>query len=110
MYYEKNWGGYEILHQKEDFTVKLLTFAPDMGTSKQRHMHRGERWIVVEGELFVRLWNDIGEFELKLPALGTATIQPKDLHQLTAGKDGAKVVEVMFGRYDENDIERFYEN
>jgi mannose-1-phosphate guanylyltransferase/mannose-1-phosphate guanylyltransferase/mannose-6-phosphate isomerase len=47
------WGFYESVHQGERFQVKRITVTPGAKLSLQKHYHRAEHWIVVNGTALV---------------------------------------------------------
>src|SRR5438046_9169163 len=46
---ERPWGRYEVLEEGPGFKVKRLEVKPGARLSLQRHMRRGEHWVVVRG-------------------------------------------------------------
>lgn len=98
------WGSYEDLDKGKGFHVKRLTINPGAGISLQRHFHRSEHWVVVEGEALVV--RDEEEFVL---TKNESTYIPREaVHKLTnRGEDRLVIIEVQTGDYlDESDIER----
>ncbi|MEM9279576.1 MAG: mannose-1-phosphate guanylyltransferase/mannose-6-phosphate isomerase, partial [Pseudomonadota bacterium] len=49
------WGNYERLDVGEGFQVKRIVVVPGGMLSLQRHKHRAEHWVVVEGEAEVTI-------------------------------------------------------
>jgi mannose-1-phosphate guanylyltransferase/mannose-6-phosphate isomerase-like protein (cupin superfamily) len=49
------WGWYETMHSGPGFQVKTLCVAPGGRLSLQKHAHRAEHWVVVEGVADVHL-------------------------------------------------------
>jgi mannose-1-phosphate guanylyltransferase/mannose-1-phosphate guanylyltransferase/mannose-6-phosphate isomerase len=47
------WGFYQSLHTGDRFQVKRITVAPCEKLSLQKHYHRAEHWIVVNGTALV---------------------------------------------------------
>jgi mannose-1-phosphate guanylyltransferase/mannose-6-phosphate isomerase len=47
------WGFYQSLHTDDRFQVKRITVAPGEKLSLQKHYHRAEHWIVVNGTALV---------------------------------------------------------
>ncbi len=98
------WGSYEDLDSGPGFHVKRLTIKPGASISLQRHFHRSEHWVVVQGEATV-VRNDetyvLGRNE-------STDIPVQAVHKLTnAGTDELVIVEVQTGDYlAEDDIER----
>ena len=47
------WGFYESLIQGERFQVKRIVVTPGQKLSLQKHFHRAEHWVVVNGSALV---------------------------------------------------------
>lgn len=99
------WGWYENLLTDERFQVKRLVVQPGQSLSLQRHVHRGEHWVVVQGAAQVVL----GETESLLTENESVYIPPGAVHRLTnPGRTLLILIEVQFGSYlGEDDIVRF---
>jgi mannose-6-phosphate isomerase-like protein (cupin superfamily) len=99
---ERPWGTPERFTANETTTVKLLHMKPGKRFSLQRHKHRSEFWRAVRGSGMVTVGEETRPFkegdEVMVP---TGTV-----HRLEGGPDGLVVLEIIFGEYDENDIER----
>ncbi|MGV6872946.1 mannose-1-phosphate guanylyltransferase/mannose-6-phosphate isomerase [Pseudochelatococcus sp. B33] len=99
------WGYYQSIHTGERFQVKRITVNPGAKLSLQKHFHRAEHWVVVNGTALVT--RDKEEFLLRenesifLP-LGC-------VHRLeNPGKLPLNLIEVQSGPYlGEDDIVRF---
>lgn len=99
------WGYFQSIHLGERFQVKRITVAPGAKLSLQKHYHRAEHWIVVNGTALVT--RDAEEILLRenesiyLP-LGC-------IHRLAnPGKVPLNLIEVQSGAYlGEDDIIRF---
>lgn len=99
---ERPWGSPERFTKNETTTVKILHVLPNKRFSLQKHAHRSEFWRVIEGGGTVQIGDTIKEV-----AVGDEVLVPQgELHRLTGGPNGIKVLEIIFGDYDENDIER----
>ena len=99
------WGWYEALHVGERFQVKRLTVSPGGRLSLQKHFHRAEHWVVVNGTAEVHLdgvQHLISENESFYVPLGAQ-------HRLAnPGKVPLNLIEVQSGAYlGEDDIVRF---
>lgn len=99
------WGYSWVLAQNRDrVTAKLLTVYPGESLSLQRHQHRDELWMVVAGQPHVQIgtdrWRAWQWSMYEIPAGVT--------HRLWVmkGDQPAKVVELAFGTFDDEDIER----
>jgi mannose-1-phosphate guanylyltransferase/mannose-6-phosphate isomerase len=98
------WGFYQGLHAGERFQVKRLTVEPGKRLSLQKHFHRAEHWIVVNGTALVTRGDEqvlVRENESIYIPLGMA-------HRLeNPGKVPLNLIEVQSGAYlGEDDIVR----
>ena len=98
------WGYYQTIHQGERFQVKRLHLKPGAKISLQKHFHRAEHWVVVNGTALVTKGETsqiIRENESIYIPLGT-------IHRLeNPGKVPLNVIEVQSGEYlGEDDIVR----
>ncbi len=98
----KPWGSYRVVGQWSDrITVKILTVNPNSRLSLQRHKHRNEEWLCLRG----RVEAQVGERTV-LMNIGDKTSVPRTwLHRLSSDI-GAEILEVTYGDFDENDVER----
>lgn len=102
--FERPWGTYTVIDEGEGYLVKTITVKPDQKLSVQRHNHRGEHWIVLEGTAKIIK----GDKELTLKTGEAIDIAVKEIHSLqNPYKENLKILEVQKGDLiDENDIER----
>jgi len=99
---ERPWGSFERFISNEASTVKILHVAAGKRFSLQRHRGREEFWRVIEGSGVVTKGEET--FEAKV---GDEFLLPVGtLHRLQGGPEGIKILEITFGVFDENDIER----
>lgn len=98
------WGSYEGLTKGNRFQVKRIVVRPGEELSLQKHYHRAEHWIVVEGSAEVVL----GKTVLFLTENQSTYIPAGEIHQLkNPGKIPLVVIEVQSGTYlGEDDIIR----
>lgn len=99
---ERPWGSFEQFTKQEASTVKILHVAAGKRFSLQRHKEREEFWRVIEGSGTLVVGDETREVSVGDEAL----IVKGALHRLTGGPNGIKVLEISFGTFDENDIER----
>ena len=99
------WGAYEGIDVGERFQVKRITVNPGASLSLQKHHHRAEHWIIVNGT--ARISCD-GK-ELLLTENQSTYIPLGAVHRLdNPGKIPLEMIEVQSGSYlGEDDIERF---
>jgi mannose-1-phosphate guanylyltransferase/mannose-6-phosphate isomerase len=97
------WGRFEQFVSNTEVTVKIITVEPGQRLSLQRHDHRGELWRILDVPMEVvvqdRQWT---------ARPGDTVWAPRGAaHRLgNRGTRPGRVLEVAFGRFDENDIER----
>lgn len=98
------WGSWEVVAASEAYVVKRIVVSPGSRLSLQRHRHRGEHWIVVEGDGLVTRDAD------RIPVgPGAAVHLPLGcVHRIeNASESNLVFIEVQWGDLlDENDIER----
>ena len=102
---ERPWGWYEVIDKGSSYKVKSIQVEPDKSLSLQRHMHRSEHWVVVEGTALVQVGDD-KEF---VNVNEGSYVPICTLHRLSnPGKIPLRIIEVQCGNYlEEDDIERF---
>ncbi len=98
------WGFYESVQQGHRYQVKRITVRPGAKLSLQKHFHRAEHWVVVNGTALVTRDADsllVRENESIYLPLGT-------VHRLeNPGKLELNLIEVQSGAYlGEDDIVR----
>jgi mannose-1-phosphate guanylyltransferase/mannose-1-phosphate guanylyltransferase/mannose-6-phosphate isomerase len=99
------WGYYETVHQGERFNVKRMTINPGHKISLQRHYHRAEHWVVVNGTAEITL-----DGEVRLLRENESVFVPQGaVHRLhNPGRTPLHLIEVASGGYlGEDDIVRF---
>jgi mannose-1-phosphate guanylyltransferase / mannose-6-phosphate isomerase len=98
------WGYYEILTRGERFQVKRLVVKPGQRLSLQKHFHRAEHWVVVNGSALVTR----GETEVLIQENESVYIPLGEIHRLeNPGKIPLALIEVGSGPYlGEDDIVR----
>jgi mannose-6-phosphate isomerase-like protein (cupin superfamily) len=101
---ERPWGWFETLASGQGYLIKRLWLHPSSRISLQRHHHRSEHWLVVEG---VGILECAGT-RLRAGPGTTLTIPTLAVHRASAGEQGLMIVEVQRGdALSDDDIERF---
>ena len=98
------WGSFSVLLEGPRFKIKELTVKPGAKLSLQRHHHRSEHWVVIEGTARI-----ICDGDERLLAENQSTYIPIGAaHRLeNPGKVELRIVEVQCGGYvGEDDIVR----
>lgn len=98
------WGFYQSIHNGDRFQVKRITVKPGQKLSLQKHYHRAEHWVVVNGTALVTRDHEqilLRENESVFLPLGC-------VHRLeNPGKVPLNLIEVQSGPYlGEDDIVR----
>lgn len=98
------WGAFEILAAGAGYQVKRLQVLPGQQLSLQRHRHRQEHWVVVQGTALVQL----DDQWIELTIGGSVDVAIGQWHRLkNAGSEVLELIEVQIGPYlGEDDIER----
>lgn len=98
------WGYYQTIQKGDRFQVKRLTIKPGGKLSLQKHYHRAEHWVVVNGTALVTR----GEETLLFHENESVYIPLGSLHRLeNPGKVPLCLIEVQSGGYlGEDDIVR----
>lgn len=100
---ERPWGAFQQFVSNETVTVKIITVQPGHRLSLQRHEHRGEMWQILDVPIDItvddRQWSaQVGE---------TVWVPHGSLHRMgNSGSQPGRLLEVAFGHFDEDDIER----
>ena len=98
------WGSYRGVDRGERFQVKRITVKPGERLSLQKHHHRAEHWVVVEGTALVTRNED----QLYVYENQSVYIPIGAVHRLeNPGKVPLRLIEVQSGGYfGEDDIVR----
>jgi mannose-1-phosphate guanylyltransferase len=98
------WGSYDSVDSGSNYQVKRITVNPGARLSLQRHKHRAEHWVVVEGIAKVH----VDGVDYQLYANESIYIPLGAVHCLANETDSPlHLVEVQSGSYlGEDDIER----
>jgi len=101
------WGGFQQFATNEPVTVKIITVEPGHRLSLQRHQHRGELWqildVPIDVEVDGRAWSAEVDEQVWVPRGA--------VHRMTNRGDRAgRLLEIAFGHFDEDDIERLQDD
>ena len=98
------WGTYTILDECDGYKVKRIMVKPSKRLSLQKHFHRSEHWIVVNGTAKVTRGNE----EYLVKANESTYIPMGEVHRLeNMGKIPLVMIEAQVGDYlGEDDIVR----
>jgi mannose-6-phosphate isomerase len=96
------WGRFEKFHENKSCTVKLIYVNANSRLSLQYHKKRSEFWKVIKGSAVV----EIDEKTIILEEGETITIPRQARHRVLARESECIILEIAYGRFDENDIVR----
>jgi mannose-6-phosphate isomerase len=96
------WGRFEKFHENKSCTVKLIYVNANSRLSLQYHKKRSEFWKVIKGTAMV----EINEKRIVLGEGETITIPRQAKHRVRALESECIILEISYGRFDENDIVR----
>ncbi len=102
------WGYFDILREEPGFKVKKINVTPGKRLSLQKHQHRGEHWVVVEGTATVVR----DDMTFVLGRNQSIAIPKGAVHRLeNNGDEALSIIETQTGSYlGEDDIERFQDD
>ena len=96
------WGRFEKFHENKSCTVKLIYVNANSRLSLQYHKKRSEFWKVIKGTAVV----EIDKKTIVLREGETITIPRQTKHRVLALESDCIILEIAYGRFDENDIVR----
>jgi len=99
------WGHYLSIEEKNNWQIKNIQVNPGASLSLQKHFHRSEHWVVVEGTAKVQVEN-----EIKILVKNESIYIPLgSKHRLSnPDKKPLIIIEIQSGNYlGEDDIVRF---
>ena len=100
---ERPWGEFQQFVSNEQVTVKIITVQPGHRLSLQRHDHRGEMWLVLDVPIDIT----VGERQWTAAVGETVWVPRNATHRMgNSGEAAGRLLEVAFGHFDEEDIER----
>jgi len=110
---ERPWGGFSKYVENEQCAVKILRVNPGEKLSVQRHKKRDELWVGMDrrsgGIAHIQIQDML--HEISLEDLNEVWIPRGTIHSLeNRGTEQIMVLEICFGIFDEDDIERLEDN
>ncbi len=58
---ERPWGTFTVLEEGRNFKIKRIEVFPEKRSSYQKHQHRAEHWLIVQGIAKVTLDDEVHE-------------------------------------------------
>ena len=97
------WGGFKQYVCNEKCSVKIITVNPNQMLSSQAHKKRDELMVILDDGLKIEL-----DDQILLPKPGDEILINRNTkHRVSSLGKQARILEVSFGFFEENDIERF---
>lgn len=98
------WGTFKQFAHNEPCTVSLMTVLPGQRLSLQSHTGRAELWIVIDDGAVVQVGDEIRTYQ----AGAEIWIPVNEQHRLSCkGELAVRVLEVAFGNWQQEDIQRY---
>lgn len=100
---ERPWGSFETICAGPNYKVKTISVKPHSRLSLQKHEHREEHWVVVNGTGTIT----VGDVTFPASPGTNAHILKGQIHRLEAGDAELTLIEVQRGsQLYEEDITR----
>jgi mannose-6-phosphate isomerase len=101
---KRPWGGYQIIDIGSSFKAKRIWVKSGHRISYQKHLHRSEYWVLIEGKAKVTLDGN----EILLKAGQAINIPQGSAHRIeNIGENPLSLIEVQMGmNLSENDVIR----
>lgn len=97
------WGSFKQYACNEKCSVKIITVNPNQMLSSQAHKKRDELMVILDDGLKIEL-----DDQIISPKPGDEILINRNTkHRVSSLGNQARILEVSFGFFDENDIERF---
>lgn len=103
---KKPWGYFINLWRERGLNIKTIFLKPRSRLSFQSHRFRDEVWFLLSGNLDCQIGEKKFRMKKGIPYLISRGIK----HRLSALKNGGKVIEISFGKFDEKDIIRYQDD
>lgn len=101
---ERPWGSFKQFANNESATVSMMTVLPNQRLSLQSHTMRAELWIVIDDGAIVQVGDEIKTYQ----AGDEIWIGVNERHRLSCkGPKPVRVLEVAFGNWQQEDIQRY---
>ena len=98
----KSWGEKENIFCNDLCEVSVLRLEPMNRCSWHRHQAKFNLFYVLEGSILIKM----DEAPVRVDRGQTFTTRPGEWHEFQTGEHPALVIEVMYVKYEAEDIER----
>ena len=97
------WGSFMQYARNHRVTVSLMTVAPGQRLSLQSHRQRAELWIALDDHALIQVGDEIIQAAAGQEVWIPAGVQ----HRLSSSGPATRVLEVAFGSWRQDDIQRY---
>lgn len=104
---ERPWGSFKNHHTAPGIHLKTLHVKPGAQLSLQRHRHRSETWVLVTGDAQAVHGTSLEALATIELIINEPFFVPAGTIHRLASRAGGTLVEISYGEFDEDDIERF---
>jgi mannose-6-phosphate isomerase-like protein (cupin superfamily) len=98
----KSWGEKWNLFQNDLCEVSILYLQPNQRCSWHTHKAKFNQFFVIEGVLYVKTESGVAIVETNQ----IFTTRPGEMHEFQTGSEPATIQEIMYVKYDAEDIQR----
>ena len=103
---DRPWGNFRQYAHNLQCTVSLMTVREGQRLSLQSHRHRSELWVVLTQGCEIQIGETVYH-----PSIGAELWIPAGIpHRLGSRSGDARVLEVAFGDWQQNDITRYQDD
>ena len=103
---KRPWGQFEQFTKNEQTSVKIHTFNSNGAWSFQYHERRKEFYKIISGNPQIT----VGDKKTEAKPGDEFMVEIGEKHRVEAGPEGAALLEICFGDFDEEDIVRLEDN
>jgi mannose-6-phosphate isomerase-like protein (cupin superfamily) len=98
----KTWGEKWNIFQNDLCEVSVLYLESNQRCSWHTHSSKFNTFFVVEGKVFIKVEDGIA----KVAKGQIFTTYPGEMHEFQTHRENAKIIEIMWVKYDSEDIHR----
>lgn len=99
---DRPWGWFDQFTHGQSTTVKIIEVKAGKRLSDQRHQHRDELWVVLDAALGVIINGEQKTYKRH----DRIEIPRRTWHRAVGLEKDCRWLEISFGQFDEQDIER----
>lgn len=105
--HNRPWGSFQNHHSLPGVHLKTLHVNPNSRLSLQSHKFRNETWVLVSGDAKAVVGPRVDSLTTNELEVGKPFDVPVGTIHRLVSENGGVLVEISYGKFDEEDIERF---